>query len=80
MPPSPSHFLRAFRATCGLPPHRYVITRRIARAESLLLTTDLPLAAVAEQAGFANNSHLTTMMRRLRGYTPTGLRRGGRNS
>jgi AraC family transcriptional regulator len=42
---SPYHFARQFRAATGLPPHRYVIARRVERAKHLLQAgTELSLA------------------------------------
>lgn len=73
---SPSHFLRAFRNTTGQPPHQYIVGRRLSLAERLIQSSDLPLAAVAVLAGFASNSHMTSTMRRQRGYTPRDLPRG----
>lgn len=72
---SPSHFLRAFRQTSGLPPHQYILGQRIASAERLIGTTDLPFAEVAAATGFSSNSHLTSTMRRVRGQTPKEMRR-----
>ncbi|MDX3904773.1 MAG: AraC family transcriptional regulator [Pigmentiphaga sp.] len=72
---SPSHFLRAFRQTCGQPPHQYILTVRTALAERLVTTTTLPLGEIARSAGFSSHSHMTAVMRRLRGATPTQLRR-----
>lgn len=74
---SPSHFLRAFRETAGQAPHSYVIERRLLLAERLILDGGLPLNAVAAMAGFASNSHMTSSMRRVRGYTPRNLRANG---
>lgn len=71
---SPSHFLRAFRRTSGQPPHRYIVGRRLSRAEHLIRTTDLPLGAVVTVTGFASNSHLTATMRQTWGHTPKDLR------
>lgn len=71
---SPGHFLRAFRTSVGQAPHQYVIARRLAEAEHLIETTDLPLAMVASATGFSSNSHLTATMRRVRGRTPRELR------
>lgn len=72
---SPTHFLRAFRQTCGQAPHRYVVAQRLALAEHLVQTTDMPFAAVAKAAGFSSNSHMTATMRRVRGSTPKDVRR-----
>src|SRR5215471_5919359 len=50
---SPYHFARQFKTATGLPPHQYVILRRVERARQLLRTaTDLSLAEVALHAGF----------------------------
>ncbi|MFT3974935.1 MAG: AraC family transcriptional regulator [Amaricoccus sp.] len=74
---SPSHFLRAFRETAGQAPHSYVIERRLVLAERLIREGDLPLNVIASMAGFASNSHMTSSMRRVRGYTPKDLRSDG---
>jgi AraC family transcriptional regulator len=71
---SPYHFARAFRRRTGLPPHRYVTSRRIARAKQMLESTDLPIAEIAYTVGLASQSHLTTLFRRFVGTTPRAYR------
>lgn len=66
---SPFHLLRVFRNATGLPPHAYHLGVRIARAKGLLLA-GLPIARVAAETGFADQSHLTKSFKRLWGYTP----------
>lgn len=73
---SPSHFIRAFRQTAGQSPHQYILATRLELAEHLVITTDMPLAGIAERTGFANHSHLTACMRRHKFTTPSALRRG----
>ena len=51
------HFARMFRSSFGLPPHQYVLTRRLHRARQLLQDTALPLGEVALACGFASASH-----------------------
>ncbi|RAI55936.1 helix-turn-helix domain-containing protein [Roseicella frigidaeris] len=75
---SPSHFLRAFRQSCGQSPHRYVLEKRLLLVEHLARTTDMPLAQVAEAAGFSSPSHMTAALRRWKGVTPGQLRREAR--
>lgn len=70
---SPKHFARAFRETAGVPPHRYLVARRIERAKALL-EGSLPIAEVALVCGFADQSHFTTMFRRATGATPAAWR------
>jgi AraC family transcriptional regulator len=72
---SPYHFARLFKASTGLPPHQYVITRRIERAKELLLGGDeLSLAQVAARVGFWDQGHFTRHFRRLVGVTPKRFR------
>jgi transcriptional regulator GlxA family with amidase domain len=46
------HFARSFKQAFGIPPHRYLLTRRIERATALLRDTDLPITEIAFQAGW----------------------------
>jgi AraC family transcriptional regulator len=65
------HFARQFKAATGLPPHKYVIMRRVERAKELLQTnTHLTLAEVAAHAGFSDQSHLSHHFKRHVGVTP----------
>ena len=70
-------FARAFRSAYGTSPHRYVMTRRLDRAQSLLLSSDKSLAEIAMDTGFASQSHFTTAFGRLTGSTPAEYRRRG---
>lgn len=49
---SPAYFAREFKAAFGLPPHRYVLTRRIERATALLRESDLPITEIALKTGW----------------------------
>lgn len=49
---SESHFARSFKVAFGIPPHRYLLTRRIERAKALLRDTDLPVIEIAFQTGW----------------------------
>jgi AraC family transcriptional regulator len=68
------HFSRLFRASTGVSPHRYVVQRRLAHARELLTRTDVPIAQVAQRCGFADQSHLTRLVRAHLGCTPAQLR------
>ena len=72
---SPSHFARLFRQTTGESPHRFVLSQRIERARRLLQETDDPLAHIAAECGFANQSHLTQVFKDRFGLTPRDYRR-----
>jgi AraC family transcriptional regulator len=72
---SPYHFARQFKVATGLPPHQYVILRRVERAKQLLQAgTDLSLAEVAACAGFSDQSQFTHHFKRLVGITPGQFR------
>ncbi len=72
---SAKHFARAFRQSTGVPPHRWLIERRIERAKKLLITGDLGLAEIAVACGFADQSHFTAAFRRGMGVTPGAFRK-----
>jgi AraC family transcriptional regulator len=71
---SPSHFKTLFKQSVGMAVHQYVIRARVEHAVEILQRDDSPLADVALQAGFANQSHLARCMRRILGVTPGQLR------
>lgn len=71
------HFVRAFKQTTGMPPHRYVLRRRIERGRRLLIDTDLPIAQIAGMLGFADHGHFTRHFKRQMGATPGLYRRRG---
>src|ERR1700736_5480723 len=73
---SPYHFARLFKRSTGVPPHRFVIRERIARASAILATPELSIAQISRLVGFRTASHFTTVFRRATGITPNGYRTG----
>lgn len=71
---SASRFAHAFRRTTGLPPHQYVMLRRIERARLALLESDTPVEAIARELGFSNLSHFRRVFRRVTGAPPSTFR------
>lgn len=71
---SEAHFARAFRLAFGLPPHRYLLTRRIERASALLRDTDLPVIEIAYETGWDSLGSFGRVFRDITGLSPTDLR------
>jgi len=69
-----SHFFRLFRKSFGMPPHRYLMHRRVSLAQELLTQTDLDLACIALKAGFSDQSHLCRSFHRFIGLPPGAFR------
>ena len=71
---SPKHFARAFRAAFALPPHRYLLTRRLERAAALLRDTDLSITAIAFDTGWQSLGTFTRTFHDVTGETPSAAR------
>jgi AraC family transcriptional regulator len=67
---SPYHFSRSFKQAVGVGPQRYVMHRRVERAKALMRRSHQPLALIAQEVGFADQSHLISIFRREIGVTP----------
>jgi AraC-like DNA-binding protein len=66
--------IRAFKRAYGLTPEDFRRQLRVERARDLLARSE-PLAAIAADAGFADQSHMTREFTRLLGLTPGAYRR-----
>jgi transcriptional regulator GlxA family with amidase domain len=71
---SEAHFSRAFRRAFGVTPHRYLLTRRLERAASLLRTTDRSVAEICFAVGLQSVGSFTTSFGRAYGLSPTEYR------
>jgi len=71
---STSHFKALFRKSVGVPPHQYLIRRRVERAASQLRSGDMPIGQIALENGFCHQSHLALHTRRFLGVTPQEVR------
>jgi AraC family transcriptional regulator len=76
---SPDHFARQFKAATGLPPHQFLIARRVERAQQLLRGREsVSLAEVAIGVGFSDQSQLSFHFKRIVGITPGQFRASAR--
>lgn len=73
---TPQHFSRCFREEMGLPPYRYVLKQRLARAKDLLRQTKLSIGDIALAVGYDSPSHFGKLFRQACGITPNQYRRG----
>ena len=71
---SEAHFARSFRQAFGLPPHRYLLTRRIERAKALLRDTELSITEIAFQTGWSSLGTFGRIFRDITGESPSELR------
>jgi transcriptional regulator of acetoin/glycerol metabolism len=71
---STDHFARAFHQTVGVPPHTYLLHRRLEHVEHMLRKTQAPLSEIALATGFSDQSHLARHFRRWSGMSPRQVR------
>ena len=71
---SEAHFARSFKDAFGIPPHRYLLTRRIEQAKTLLRDTDLSIIEIAFQTGWKSLGTFGRTFRDITGESPTELR------
>ena len=71
---SKDHFSRVFKTITGLSPCDYIISKRIERAQFLLLATDLSLNQILDQTGFRSASYFSRIFRKQTTYSPKQYR------
>ena len=71
---SEAHFARSFKQAFGVPPHRYLLTRRIERATALLRDTHLPITEIAFQTGWGSLGTFGRTFRDITGESPGEVR------
>src|ERR1700675_279625 len=71
---SVSHFKTLFRKSLGMPPHQYLLRRRVERAAMQLRSGRMSICQIALENGFCHQSHLALQLRPVLGLTPQELR------
>jgi len=71
---SAAHFARSFKDAFGLPPHRYLLARRIERATTLIRDTSMPITEVAFVTGWNSLGTFGRTFRDVVGKSPRDLR------
>ena len=72
---SPSYLSHPCKEATGYSPLQYVLRRRIGEAQTLLITTDLPVTRIAAQVGYDNPSHFNAQFAKAVGMAPRTFRR-----
>jgi transcriptional regulator GlxA family with amidase domain len=71
---SEAHFARSFRQAFGIPPHRYLLTRRIEQATTLLQGTELSITEIAFATGWESLGTFGRTFRDIIGQSPSAVR------
>jgi AraC-like DNA-binding protein len=74
---SEAHFARSFKQAFGVPPHRYLLTRRIERAVALLRDSELSITEIAFQCGWESLGTFGRTVRDVTGESPGAIRARG---
>jgi transcriptional regulator GlxA family with amidase domain len=75
---STAHFARSFKEAFGIPPHRYLLTRRLERATALLRETDRPVTDIAFSTGWDSLGTFGRTFRDVTGTSPSDFRKRAR--
>jgi transcriptional regulator GlxA family with amidase domain len=71
---SAAHFARSFKEAFGVPPHRYLLTRRVERAKTMLRDTELSITDIAFSTGWSSLGTFGRTFRDVTGESPGELR------
>jgi transcriptional regulator GlxA family with amidase domain len=71
---SEAHFARSFKQAFGVPPHRYLLTRRVEKATTLLRDTELPVTEIAFKTGWSSLGTFGRTFRDVTGESPGAMR------
>jgi AraC family transcriptional regulator len=70
---SPHYFCTLSRQSTGMPPHQWVLRRRVERAKQLLVEGRKSILEISAALGFADQSHFGAVFKRLVGTTPAAF-------
>lgn len=71
----PTSFCRAFKQSTGLPPHRYLLVRRVNRGKEMMKDQGRTLTEIALDCGFGSSSQFSVAFKRITGVSPRSYRR-----
>ena len=68
------HFAKSFRQMTGMPPHHYLVKRRIEKARRLLAVEAMSLQEIAQSVGYTDKAHFAAQFRKIVGISPRSYR------
>ena len=71
---SEAHFARSFKQAFGVPPHRYLLSRRVERATTQLRDTELSVTEIAFHTGWGSLGTFGRTFRDVTGDSPGAIR------
>ncbi len=71
----PAYLARSLRRAFGLSVLQYALRERVRKAADMLIRTDLPMAEIAFDSGFFDQSHFSNACQRIAGFNPAVIRR-----
>ena len=74
------HFAHMFKQSMHMPPHQYVMLRRLELAHQTLQTTTATITEVSTQYGFSSSSHFSHRFKNHFGYSPSQMLKMGKTS
>lgn len=69
------HFLRLFKNVFGETPYQYITYKRLAKASSLIMKTEMPITEVCMEVGFQSLSSFSWLFKQKYGISPETMRR-----
>lgn len=72
---SASYFQVIYKKIFGRPCHEDIIFARIDKAKSLLLSTDIPISAIARSCGYENDAHFSRQFKKYTSLTPSDFKK-----
>ena len=71
---SKDHFIRLFKKETGDTPLRYIIRKKIEKAQLILITDDMSIKNVALNLAFEDYSYFNRLFKKITGVTPQEYR------
>ncbi|MHB2265959.1 helix-turn-helix domain-containing protein [Aliihoeflea sp. PC F10.4] len=72
---SPVQFQRAFKRAFGQTPYQYVLKLRVEHAQRMLAQISAPISVIADECGFANQTHFSRVFKQMLGVAPAAYRK-----